>query len=250
MITLFSFQFTTADLLIFLLVAVFVGMSKTGVHGTGMVAVPLLASVFGGQLSSGIMLPMLCLADVMGVWYYHRHASWQHLKKLFPWAVIGTVLGTIVGGMIDDNIFRMIMAVIIVGSVIIMLWLERGHKEDIPDYKWFAGLTGTAGGFTSMVGNLAGSVMAVYFLSMRLPKNSFIGTTAWFFMVMNWFKVPFHVFAWHTISWNTFLLNLSALPLIAVGALIGIVIVKNIPEKLYRWFIIGMTLIAAIMMLV
>jgi uncharacterized membrane protein YfcA len=250
LITLFSFQFTTADLLIFLLVAVFVGMSKTGVHGTGMVAVPLLASVFGGQLSSGIMLPMLCLADVMGVWYYHRHASWQHLKKLFPWAVVGTVLGTIVGGMIDDNIFRMIMAVIIVGSVVIMLWLERGHKEDIPDYKWFAALTGTAGGFTSMVGNLAGSVMAVYFLSMRLPKNAFIGTTAWFFMVMNWFKVPFHVFAWHTITWNTFLLNLSALPLIAVGALIGIVIVKNIPEKLYRWFIIGMTLVAAIMMLV
>jgi uncharacterized membrane protein YfcA len=203
-------------------------MSKTGVHGTGMVAVPLLASVFGGQLSSGIMLPMLCLADVIGVWYYHRHASWQHLKKLFPWAVLGTVLGTIVGGMIDDNIFRMIMAVIIVGSVIIMLWLERGHKEDIPDYKWFAALTGTAGGFTSMVGNLAGSVMAVYFLSMRLPN----------------------VFAWHTISWNTFLLNLSTLPLIAVGAVIGIVIVKNIPEKLYRWFIIGMTLIAAIMMLV
>lgn len=250
MITLFSFQFTTADLLIFLLVAVFVGMSKTGVHGTGMVAVPLLASVFGGQLSSGVMLPMLCLADVIGVWYYHRHASWQHLKKLFPWAVLGTVLGTVVGGMIDDNIFRMIMAVIIVGSVIIMLWLERGHKEDIPDYKWFAALTGKAGGFTSMVGNLAGSVMAVYFLSMRLPKNSFIGTTAWFFMVMNWFKVPFHVFAWHTISWNTFLLNLSTLPLIAVGAVIGIVIVKNIPEKLYRWFIIGMTLIAAIMMLV
>jgi hypothetical protein len=46
-------------------------MSKTGVHGAGMVAVPMLASIFGGQLSSGIMLPILCLADVMGVWYYH-----------------------------------------------------------------------------------------------------------------------------------------------------------------------------------
>ncbi|HEY9045546.1 MAG TPA: TSUP family transporter, partial [Ohtaekwangia sp.] len=89
-----------------------------------------------------------------------------------------------------------------------------------------------------------------YFLSMRLPKNTFIGTTAWFFMVMNWFKVPFHVFAWHTISWNTFLLDLIAIPLIAVGAFLGVVIVRNIPERLYRWFIIGMTLIAAIMMLV
>lgn len=247
--TILTFHLSYADLFTIGLVALFIGMSKTGVHGTGMIAVPLLASVFGGKISSGIMLPILCLADVMGVWYYHRHASWQHLKKLFPWAVLGTVLGTVVGGYMDDHLFKMIMAVIIVASVVIMLWLERGHKEDVPDYKWFAALTGTAGGFTSMVGNLAGSVMAVYFLSMRLPKNAFIGTTAWFFMVMNWFKIPFHVFAWHTITLNSFLLDLMTLPLIALGAYLGIIIVRKIPEQMYRWFIIGMTLVAAVMML-
>jgi uncharacterized membrane protein YfcA len=213
-----------------------------------MISVPLLATLFGGQLSSGVLLPILCLADVMGVWYYHRHASWYHLKKLFPWAALGTVLGTVVGGMIDDAMFKMVMAGIIVISVVIMLWLERGHKEDVPDYKWFAGLTGVAGGFTSMVGNLAGSVMAIYFLSMRLPKNQFIGTTAWFFMVINWFKVPFHVFGWHTINLNTFLLDLTTLPFIALGAYVGIVIVRNIQERAYRWFIIGMTFVAAVFM--
>jgi uncharacterized protein len=237
------------DILIIGCVAIFIGMSKTGVHGAGMMAVPLLASIFGGQLSSGILLPILCLADVMGVWYYHRHASWYHLKKLFPWAAVGTVLGTLVGGYIDDESFKMIMAVVIVGSVVLMVWLEKGHKEDVPDYYWFAGLTGIAGGFTSMIGNLAGSVMAIYFLSMRLPKNSFIGTTAWFFLVINWFKIPFHVFAWRTISWDTFLLDLSTLPFIAVGAYLGIVIVKKLPENVYRWFIIGMTLLAAVIML-
>jgi len=224
-------------------------MSKTGVHGAGMMAVPLLASVFGGQLSSGILLPMLCLADVFGVWYYHRHASWEHLKKLFPWAAVGTIAGTIVGGMINDEIFKIIMAIVILLSLGLMLWLEH-HKEDVPHYKWFAALTGTAGGFTSMVGNLAGSVMAVYFLSMRLPKNQFIGTTAWFFMVINWFKVPFHVFAWKTISFNTFFLNLITLPIIVLGAFVGIVIVKSIPERAYRWFIISMTLVAAVFMLI
>lgn len=230
------------------MVALFTGMSKTGVHGAGMVSVPLLATLFGGQLSSGILLPILCLADLMGVWYYHRHASWYHLKKLFPWAAVGTVLGTVVGGMINDEVFKMIMAGIIVVSVVIMLWLERGHKEDVPDYKWFAGLTGVAGGFTSMVGNLAGSVMAVYFLSMRLPKNQFIGTTAWFFMVINWFKVPFHIWGWHTINLNTFLLDLTTLPFIALGAYVGVVIVRNIKERAYRWFIIGMTFVAAVFM--
>lgn len=249
MISLFSFHFSIVQLLLFFLVAVFIGMSKTGVHGTGMVAVPLLATIFGGQLSSGIMLPMLCLADVLGVWYYHRHASWLHLKKLFPWAAVGTLLGTAVGGMIDDHAFKLMMAVIIFMSVGIMIWMERGHKEDIPNYFWFAALCGVAGGFTSMIGNLAGSVMAIYFLSMRLPKNSFIGTTAWFFMVINWFKIPFHVWMWKTITWDSFLLDLSMLPLIIIGALLGIWIVKRLSESMYRWFIIGMTMIAAFLML-
>lgn len=230
------------------MVSVFIGMSKTGIHGAGMMAVPLLAVVFGGQLSSGILLPILCLADVMGVVYYHRHASWYHLKKLFPWAAVGTILGTMVGGMIDDQSFKLVMAVTIVLSVFIMVWLERGHREEVPDYKWFASLTGVAAGFTSMIGNLATSVVAIYFLTMRLPKNAFIGTTAWFFLVINWFKVPFHVFSWKTITWNTFLLDLATLPFIGVGAFLGVIIVKKIKDKAYRWFIIAMTLVAAIFM--
>lgn len=224
-------------------------MSKTGVHGAGMAAVPLMATIFGGQVSSGILLPMLCIADIFGVWYYHRHASWIHLKKLFPWAVAGTILGVIVGRLIDDNVFKWLMAIAIFGSVALMLWLERGHRKDIPDNKTFAAIAGTVGGFTSMVGNLAGSVMAIYFLSMRLPKNSFIGTTAWFFLFINVFKVPFHVFVWNTISIQTFALNLTAIPAIALGAVAGIFIVKNLSDRTYRWFIISMTIFAAIIMI-
>jgi uncharacterized membrane protein YfcA len=248
-LNIFSNVLSGPDIAVICLVAIFIGMSKTGVHGAGMMAVPLLAAIFGGQLSSGILLPILCLADLMGVWYYHRHASWDHLRKLFPWAAVGTILGTWVGGYIDDEAFKLIMATVIFASVVIMIWLERGHKENIPDYYWFAALTGIAGGFTSMIGNLAGSVMAIYFLSMRLPKNSFIGTTAWFFLVINWFKIPFHIWSWHTITWNTFLLDLLTLPFIAIGALAGIFIVKKLQEKTYRWFIIGMTLIAAVIMI-
>jgi uncharacterized protein len=251
LLTLFEFTLSFADIAVIATVALLIGMSKTGVHGAGMLAVPMLATVFGGQRSSGIMLPILCLADVIGVWYYHRHAAWTHLKKLLPWALLGTLVGTVIGEHIDDKLFKIIMAVIIIISVVIMIWLERTNKEeDIPHAKWFAATTGVAGGFTSMVGNLAGSVMAVYFLSMRFQKNSFIGTTAWFFMIINWMKVPFHVWRWETINVNTFLLDLATLPLIIVGAYLGIIIVKRLPEKAYRWFIIGMTLLAAIMMFV
>ncbi len=249
MIDLFSYHLSYVDFAIILSVAVFIGMAKTGVHGAGMVAVPMMAAVFGGKLSSGILLPILCMADIFAVFYYHRHASWVHLWKLFPWAAGGTILGTIVGSYIDDTVFKMIMATIIFVSVAIMLWLEKTKKKNVPDYFWFAALMGVAGGFTSMVGNLAGSVMALYLLSMRLPKNAFIGTAAWFFLVLNWFKVPFHIFVWKTISWETLFFDLTTLPAIGIGAFLGVLIVKKIPEREYRWFIILMTMVAAVVML-
>ena len=244
-----SFQLSTLDITIIFFVALFTGMAKTGVYGIGLVTVPMLAAVFEGKISSGIMLPLLVIADVMGVWYYHRHASWSHLKILFPWAALGVVLGTVIGNFINDDVFRLIMAVVVVMSVIIMIWLERDRSENIPTNFWFGSFTGIAGGFTSMVGNLAGSVMALYLLSMRLPKNAFIGTAAWFFLVINWFKVPFHVFAWHTISVDILLLDLATLPVIALGAYLGVAITKQLSEKSYRWFIIVMTLAASVVML-
>ncbi len=250
MLHLFSFDLSYSNFGIVLLVALFIGMAKTGVHGAGMMSVPILANVFGGQLSSGVMLPMLVMADVLGVWYYHRHASWQHLKVLFPWAAVGVVIGTVTGAFIDDKIFKIIMAAIIFLSVVIMLWLERQSQEAIPNKKWFGAVTGVAGGFTSMVGNLANSVMAVYLLAARLPKNAFIGTAAWFFLVLNWFKVPFHVFFWHTITPNIVWLDLVTLPAIVLGAYLGIKIVGKISERVYRWFIIGMTVVAAALMLI
>jgi uncharacterized membrane protein YfcA len=249
-ITLFSYSLSFTEISIVLLVALFIGMAKTGVHGTGILAVPLLATVFGGQQSTGILLPMLMLADVMGVVYYHRHASWHHLKILFPWAALGVIVGTLVGGYINDEVFKLIMGAIILISVLIMIWLEKSsHQDEVPTNKLFAHGMGIAGGFTSMVGNLAGSVMGIYLLSTRLPKNAYIGTAAWFFMVVNWFKFPFHVFVWHTISINTMLFDLVTLPVILLGAFLGIVIIKKVSEKIFRWFIIVMTLVAAMGMI-
>ncbi len=246
---LFSFQLSFQDFTIIALVALCIGMAKTGVHGAGMIAVPLLATVFGGKLSSGVLLPMLVFADLIGVRYYNQHASWKHLKILFPWAALGVIGGTLAGAYINDSVFKMIMAIIIFLSVGIMVWLERGGKEKVPQSKLFAAGTGVAGGFTSMVGNLAGSVMAIYLLAMRFPKNAYIGTTAWFFLVTNWFKVPFHLFVWHTVSINTFLLDMLVIPFIGLGAYVGIIIVKRIPDKWYRWFIIASTLVAALFMI-
>lgn len=127
--------------------------------------------------------------------------------------------------------------------------METGGREKIPDNIYLGVAAGFLGGFTSMIGNLAGTVMAVYFLSMRLPKNNFIGTAAWYFLVMNWFKVPFHVWVWHTINLNSWIMALTLLPVIVVGAFLGIWFVKKMSDQTYRWFIIGMTAVAAVVML-
>ncbi len=225
-------------------------MAKTGIHGAGMAAVPLLALVFGGKLSSGIMLPMLCMADVIAVVYYNRHAQWHLLIKLLPWAAVGVLLGTYVGDQIDDEVFRMIMGVTIMVSLGIMIWRENSKNQQVPTSIWFAIILGVLGGFTTMVGNLAGSVMALYLLSMRLPKNAFIGTGAWFFMIINLFKIPFHIYIWETITLDSFLLDISAIPFIGLGAFMGVKIVKLIPEKTYRWFVILATVVASVLLLI
>jgi uncharacterized protein len=240
---------TTQNIIIVLSVALLLGMAKTGIHGAGMLSVPLLAIAFGGKLSSGLMLPMLLIADVFGVWYYHRHASFKYLKVLFPWAAVGVIVGSFAGNYIDDGVFKIIMAATIFISLIKMVWMELGGKEKIPDNIYLGTATGFLGGFTSMIGNLAGTVMAVYFLSMRLPKNNFIGTAAWFFLVVNWFKVPFHVWVWHTIHTDSWLLALALTPAIVLGAFLGIYLVKKMSDRFYRWFIIGMTAVAAIVMI-
>lgn len=249
MLELFSYSLSYSSLALLFLVAFFIGMAKTGVHGISMFAVPLLAIMFGGKLSAGLMLPMLIMADLFAVKYYHRHANWYFLFKLFPSAAIGVLVGTWLGNVIDDQVFKTIMSVIIFISLGLMLWMEKANKESIPDYLWFALLMGFTGGVTTMVGNLAGSVMALYLLSMRLPKNEYIGTAAWFFLAINLFKVPFHLFSWESIDLNSFLLNLISLPFIALGAWAGIIIVKRIEEKYYRWLVIGMTGLASVLML-
>lgn len=116
-------------------------------------------------------------------------------------------------------------------------------------YSWVGALFGAVGGFTTMIGNAAGPVMAVYLLSTRIPKNSFIGTTAWFFLVINLFKFPFHIWVWETITWQSFLLNLTGLPAIALGIFIGIRVVKLIPEQAFRYFVIVMTAIVSLRLL-
>ncbi|MFT6724755.1 MAG: putative membrane protein YfcA, partial [Arenicella sp.] len=163
-----SFSFTAYDFALIALAAALVGMAKTGVQGSGMIAVPMLALVFGAKASTGVMLPILIIADLFAVYYYNKHADWQHLKKLIPFAFVGVILGTAIGNTINETMFGYSMVVIIFAVLAIMIWQQKNAKADVPKSFWFVASIGIAGGFATMVGNLAGPIMALYLLSMKL----------------------------------------------------------------------------------
>jgi len=75
-----------------------------------------------------------------------------------------------------------------------MVWQDLKKVISVPDYRWFAPILGMASGFATMIANAAASIMSLYLLSMRIPKYVFIGTGAWFFLRVNLFKVPLHIF--------------------------------------------------------
>src|SRR3954470_23706828 len=117
----FLSAFSTTNWILILLGAFIIGLSKAGLKGIDMLNVTIMTIVFGGKASTGIVLPLLCIADVMAVIYYHRHAQWSHVIKLMPSMVIGILVGVFVGKDLNEAIFRKVMATIIVLTVVIML---------------------------------------------------------------------------------------------------------------------------------
>lgn len=237
--------------LVISLAALSIGMSKTGVQGIMLMIVPLMAMAFGAKESTGVILPMLCMADIIAVAYYKRIADWTVVAKLLPTAVLGFFLAIGVDNVIPTGQFRQLMGWTLMLALAVMIWSEVFGRENRWMKKWwYAAIFGLLGGFTTMIGNAAGPVMSVYLLSMRKEKMEYIGINAWFFLVVNLLKVPFQAFVWDNITWDSLILNLSMLPVIGIGALIGIRIVKLLPERVFRRFIQIVTIISVILMVI
>ncbi|MFT4018354.1 MAG: sulfite exporter TauE/SafE family protein [Agriterribacter sp.] len=234
------------DWILISLAAFFIGLSKAGLKGVDMLNITLMAVVLGSKASTGIVLPLLCFADLMAVKYYHRHVQWNHFRKLIPWMAIGVLTGVFIGQDMDETVFRKVMAVFIILTVIIMLFLEIRKTVVIPSNKLFVSSMGLVSGLTTMLGNLAGAFSNIYFLAMRLPKNDFIGTAAWVFLAINYFKLPFQIFFWKNITVSTLKTDILLLPSLLIGFLLGIKIVAAIKDDNYRKIIIVLTFIGAL----
>lgn len=227
--------------------AFLIGFSKTGISGLLMLVIPILAVVFGGKESTGVILPMLIVGDLIAVWYYHQHAEWKDIKKLLLWTLVGLVLGLIVGEFINDSQFKTLIAIIVLICLISLVYTEKkGDSLNVPKKLWFYALTGILVGFTSMIGNAAGSILTIYLLALDFKKESFMGTTAWFFLIINLTKLPLQIFVWQNISIKNILLAFGMIPAITIGALVGVIIIKKLNDKIFRYIVIAITAIASI----
>lgn len=229
--------------------AFIIGLGKAGIKGLDMLTVTLMAIVFGSKSSTGVVLPLLSMADIAAVSYYNRHAQWKHFWKIIPWMAVGVLLGVFLGKDMNEMIFRKVMVGIILFTILIVLGMEYRKSDKVPSHPLFAASTGLAAGFTTMIGNLAGAFSNLYFLAMRIDKNSFIGTAAWIFLFMNLFKLPFQVFYWKNITIDTLKIDVYLIPALALGFIAGVLLVGKIRDDQYRKLVIILTLAGSALML-
>ncbi len=237
-----------------ILAAAISGLSKGGISGIGILAVPIFALILPARNSVGVVLLILICADIVAVTFYRRHAVWSHLWRLFPWAATGIVLGFFAMGQINDRQVARLIGGILVALVGLQFWRKRTAGEpdrDIelaPPHPWLVVTTGILAGFTTMVANAAGPIMILYFLAMRLPKMEFVGTAAWYFLVLNIFKVPFS-YSLGLINPASLWIDVKLAPFAVAGVLTGRWLLRFINQDLFEILALIFTLLAGVRLL-
>jgi uncharacterized membrane protein YfcA len=236
------------------LAAMLVGVSKGGIAGLGFLPVVIFAQVLPStRQSSGFVLPLLIFGDVVAVLNYRRHTQWSHLWKLFPWTAAGVFAGYFAMGRINDRQAAKLIGALVFGLVILHLWRRRQAKLAVPGEEleqgwWFAPMIGVLAGFTTLVANAAGPLMAIYLLAMHLPKMEFVGTGAVFFMLLNWFKVPFMVNL-GLITADSVKFNLLLAPAVLAGTFAGRWLLTRINQKWFENLALGLSAAGAVKLL-
>ena len=244
-------DFTLLDWATIAFCATMMGITKTGIPGLGILAVPLMAIVFKDtKESTGLLLGILILADVFAITYHRHNARWQHIFRLLPVAVCGIVAGYFGLKVVNNEQLKPIIGIIVLLMLAVNYWRTHGREENdnIPAPRWLAFWLGLIAGVTTMMANAAGPVMIIYLLAMRLPKIEFVGTSAWFFFMVNWIKVPFSANL-GLMNAESVKVNLLMLPFIFVGSMLGIFFLKRIPQRAFTTVVQLLATAAAVKLL-
>jgi len=235
--------------------ALLVGFSKTAVSGANTVSLAIFAAVLPARASTGVLLPVLIAGDMLAVLAYRRHAHWPTLWKLFPAVAAGVVVGTVFLLWADDGTVRTSIGAILLLMTGVTVWRRRSAgTETEPESvatrtgRIKARSYGVLGGFTTMVANAGGPVMSMYLLSAGFRKLGFLGTSAFFFLIVNVSKVPFSV-GLGLIDSRSLLLDAALVAFVLPGALIGKWAVDRIDQQLFERLVIAATVLGGAQLL-
>ncbi|MBX3731946.1 MAG: sulfite exporter TauE/SafE family protein [Verrucomicrobiae bacterium] len=228
-----------------------IGISKAGLPGLSLLHVVLFAGLFPGMASTGVVLPMLIAGDLGAVALFRRHARWDSIVRTLPPAVMGVGLGWALMRWSQAQEgpgvgFNPVIGTIVLGLAVLQLmrmW-RPAWLSGIPNSRAFAWALGLLAGITTMVANAGGPVIALYLLAVALPKEAFVGTGAWFFLLINLVKVPFSLHL-GLITGPSLAFNALLLPVIAAGLLLGRWVVIRLPQRTFDTLILLFALGAA-----
>jgi uncharacterized membrane protein YfcA len=224
-----------------------IGISKAGFSGFSLLHVLIFAWLFGARGSTGIVLPMLIFGDISAVRTFHSHAQWRYIRRMLPPACVGVVAGALLMSRLSDAAYKPVIGwIILVLATLHLLRVARpAWFGDVPHSRGFAWGMGLAAGATTMLANAAGPIFALYALAVGLPKFELVGTGAWFFFIMNVYKVPFS-YALGLIHGQTLVLNVFLVPFIVVGVAIGRWLTHLVPQQLFNTLVLIFAAIVAL----
>jgi uncharacterized membrane protein YfcA len=228
--------------------AILVGFAKTAIGGMGAIATALFATVLPARQSTGALLPLLLAGDVLAVAAYRRHADWPTLLRLFPSVAAGVVVGAVFVAEVDDAAMRRAIGALLVLLVAVTLVQRARRTPLIVTGRVVSLVFGLMAGFTTMVANAAGPVMSIYLLATGTGMMGFLGTGAWFFLVVNLFKLPFSV-GLGLVDLGSLRLDVMLLPALLVGAVVGRLVVSRLDQGLFEVLVLVFTVVAGVNLL-
>ena len=269
---------TAITWILLMVVASLCGIAKTALPGAATIAVALCTAVMPAKESTGAILLMLMTGDLLAVWSYRGDADFRMLRRLVPAVLTGVGAGALFLHLASNDSTRRLIGVILLLLVAITLTQRRSTSRRAPDGASAAQapsppaptletqeatttlatsttsgrlarlVYGSLAGFTTMVANAGGPVTSMYFLACRYPVKAFLGTTAWFFFLVNLVKLPFSISAGLV---NTTTMSLTAIcaPVVIVSALAGRRLAEHMDQRVFEPVIVALTIISALPLL-
>ncbi len=238
---LHSFHLSPLDWTLVILGAVIVGMSKGGLPGISGIAVWLYVKVFGAKESVGMLVSVLICADLYAVLIYRRHIDLQLVKRMLPFLIGGTLLGTLVFNVLPGAIYQHVIGAILLLLVSFHLWSKRlrsehSGRQPATRTTHVERIVGTCSGLFSMLANAGSALMVIYLIRLDLPKLVFLGTFAALILVSNAVCLPLHYLI-GTMTLNDLPLSFGLGLLSFLGVVAARLLVPLIPPRVYEAFI-------------